>query len=114
VKTPSSDITPDPRNIQNVKRACTFPSRAVANCAERLEDRTVEDVRADRERRLEAEEEHEDGRQQRAAAHSGEANEDPDEEPGEGELPGHGGPASDIAALPGREHQAMQGRREPP
>jgi hypothetical protein len=43
--------------------------------AERLEDGAVQDVRPDRIGRLEAEEDHEDGRQQSAAAHPGQTDE---------------------------------------
>ena len=47
----------------------------VPHGAEALEHRTVEDVRPDRVGRLEAEEDHQDGRQQRAAAHPGQSHE---------------------------------------
>ena len=63
---------------------------AVAHGAERLEDRTVDDVGADGVRRLETEENHEDRRHQRAAAHAGEPDDRADQQAGEGELPGHG------------------------
>ena len=49
--------------------------------AERLEDRSVHDVRADRDGRLEAEDEHEHRRHQRAAAHPGHPDEQADEKP---------------------------------
>jgi hypothetical protein len=61
----------------------------VPNGPERLEHRSVEDVRADGVRRLEAEQNHEDGREQRSAAHPGQADEHADEQPRERELPGH-------------------------
>jgi hypothetical protein len=48
--------------------------------AERLEDRPVEDVGADRDRRVELEEEDEHRRHQGAAAHPGHADEDSDQE----------------------------------
>jgi len=60
----------------------------VAHGAEALEDGAVQDVRADRVGRLEAEHDYEDGRQQCAPAHAGEPDQDPDQEPCEGELPG--------------------------
>jgi hypothetical protein len=49
----------------------------------------VQDVCADRVRRLEAEEDDEDRRLQRTAAHPGEADEHADQQSSEGELPGH-------------------------
>jgi hypothetical protein len=52
---------------------------AVPHGAEGLEDGAVEDVGADRERRLEAEEEDQDGRHQRPAAHPGEPDERSDQ-----------------------------------
>ena len=57
--------------------------------AERLEDGAVEDVGADRVRRLEAEDDHEDRRHQRAAAHAGQPDDRAEQQPGERELPGH-------------------------
>jgi len=63
---------------------------SVPEGAEGLEDGAVEDVRPDRVRRLEAEDDHENGRHQAATAHSGEPDEGADEEPGESELPGQG------------------------
>src|SRR5438046_158780 len=57
--------------------------------AERLEAGAVQDVRADRIGRLEAEHDHENRRHQRAAAHPGETDEHADQEAREGELPGH-------------------------
>ena len=62
---------------------------AVTNRAERLEDRTVEDVRADRRLRIEAEEQDQHRRHQRAAAHAGHADEHADQQAREAELPGH-------------------------
>src|SRR5439155_22233331 len=62
----------------------TVPDRA-----ERLEDRAVQDVGADRVRRLEAEDDDEDRRHQRAAAHPGEPDERADQQARERELPGH-------------------------
>ena len=62
---------------------------AVADRAERLEDRAVQDVGADGVRRLEAEEDDEDRRHQRAAAHAGEADDRADQQARERELPGH-------------------------
>jgi hypothetical protein len=52
----------------------------VADRAERLEDRAVQDVGADRVGRLEAEEDDEDRRHQRAAAHAGEPNDRADQQ----------------------------------
>jgi hypothetical protein len=60
---------------------------AMAHCAKRLEDRAVEDVGPDRVRRFEAEHQHEDRRQQRAATHPRQADEDSDQEPRQRELP---------------------------
>src|SRR5262249_44821172 len=62
---------------------------AASHGAERLEDGAVEDVRSDGVRRLEAEHDHEDWREQRAAAHAGETDERADQQPRERELPGH-------------------------
>jgi hypothetical protein len=62
---------------------------AMPDRAEALEDRAVEDVRAHGVRRLEAEEDHEDRRHQRAAAHAGEADDRTDQQPSKRELPGH-------------------------
>jgi hypothetical protein len=61
----------------------------VPDGAEALEDRAVEDVGPDRVGRLEAEEDHEDGSEQRAAAHAGQADQAADQQPRERELPGH-------------------------
>jgi hypothetical protein len=61
---------------------------AVSDGAEGLEDGAVEDVRADRVRRLEAEDDHKDGRHERAAAHPREAHQDADQQTRERELPG--------------------------
>src|SRR5580765_7027037 len=61
----------------------------VPHRAEALEDRAVENVGADRERRLEAEEDDQDRRQQRAAAHPRQAYKQTDQETAERELPGH-------------------------
>ena len=62
---------------------------AMPDCAERFEDRTVDDVRADGSRRLEAEEDDEDRRHQRAATHAGQADDHSEPKPGQRELPGH-------------------------
>ena len=62
------------------------PELPVAHGAEGLEDRSVDDVGADRDGRLEAEEEDEHRRHQRAAAHSGHPDKQPDEEAGDREL----------------------------
>ena len=59
------------------------PELAVPGGAERLEDRAVEDVRADRDRRLEAEDEDQHRRHQRAAAHAGHPDEQADQQTGE-------------------------------
>ena len=59
------------------------PELAMPDGAERLEDRAVEDVRADRDRRLEAEDEDQHRRHQRAAAHAGHPDEKADQETGE-------------------------------
>ena len=56
---------------------------AVLHRAERLEDRAVDDVGSDRDRRLEAEDEHEQWRHQRAAAHPGHPDQQPDQKAGE-------------------------------
>ena len=61
----------------------------MTGCAERLEDRAVQDVGPDGDRGLETEDEDEDGSQERAAAHAGEADEEAGEEARERELPGH-------------------------
>src|SRR5205823_5693105 len=71
-----------------------------------LEDRTVEDVRPDRERRLEAEDDHEDRRQQRAPAHPGHSDQRPDQEAAERELPGHRYGSINTLATSGRENSA--------
>src|SRR5205085_3357021 len=62
---------------------------AVANRAERLEDRPVDDVRADGVGRLEPEDDHEDRRHQRAAAHARQPDDRADQKPRQRELPGH-------------------------
>ena len=61
---------------------------AVPYGTERLEDGAVQDVRANSVGRLEVEQEHEDRRQQRPPAHAGQADEHPDQETRQGELPG--------------------------
>ena len=96
--TPTSDIGAEPRSIQSASRACTVPSMPVARRAERLEDGAVEDVGADGDLRVEAEEQDQDRRHQAAAAHPGHADEHADEEPGERELPGHAGSRARAAA----------------
>ena len=53
---------------------------AMPDRPERLEDRAVEDVRPDRVRRLEAEDDDEDRRHERAAADAGKADHDADDE----------------------------------
>ena len=58
----------------------------VTGRAEGLEDGTMEDVGADRDGGLEAEEEDEHRGHQRAAPHAGHADEEADQEPGHGEL----------------------------
>ena len=78
--------------------ACEHPQRqprvhgaehAVAHRAERLEDRAVEDVGADAHLGVEAEEQDQDRRHQRAAAHPRHADEHADEQSRQRELPGH-------------------------
>ena len=76
-------------SIQSASRACTVPSMRCRDGAERLEDRAVQDVRADGDLRVEAEEQDQDRRHQRAAAHPGHADEHADEQARERELPGH-------------------------
>ena len=71
----------------------------VADGAERLEDRPVHDVRPDRHGRLEAEDEHQHRRHQRAAAHSGHAHQQADQQPGEGILEMHRADHTDRAYL---------------
>ena len=75
----------------------------VARRAERLEDRAVEDVGADRDLRVEPEEQDQDRRHQAAAAHSGHPDEEADAEPRQDELPGHagrGGSGQETNGLP--------------
>ena len=55
--TPSSENGAEPSSIHTARRAWTWPELAVLRGAERLEDRAVDDVGADRDRRLEAEDE---------------------------------------------------------
>src|ERR1051326_2762136 len=62
---------------------------SVANGADRLEDRAVEDVGADRVGRLEAEDDDQDRRHQRAATDAGQAHDQAEAETRERELPGH-------------------------
>ena len=69
---------------------------------DRLEDRTVEDVRPHRERRLEPEDDHQDRRHQRAAAHPGHPDERADQQTGEDELPGHGATTGTPRSAPRR------------
>jgi hypothetical protein len=76
---------------------------AVTETAECLEDRAVRDVRSDRDAGVEAEDQHEDRRHQRAAPHAGDADERTNEEAGEAQLPGHcaaTAAASSSAPLP--------------
>ena len=76
---------------------------AVARGAERFEDRPVEDVGADGDFRVEAEEEDQDRRHQAPATHSGHPDEDSDQQAGERELPGHtgfGGSGQETKGLP--------------
>jgi hypothetical protein len=63
------------------------PELPVPRRAERLEDGAVEDVGADRDRRLEAEDEDQHRRHQRAAAHARHADEQTDEKAREGKFP---------------------------
>src|SRR5215211_8850256 len=79
--TPTSDIGALARNIQPLRAQVYGPERAMTERAHRLEDSAVEDVGADRDRRVEPEREDEQRRHQRAAAHAGEAGERPDQEP---------------------------------
>ena len=57
----------------------------VPDAAERLEDRPVEDVRADRHRRVEVEEEDQNRRHGGAAPHPGHPDEEPGDQTGEDE-----------------------------
>src|SRR6478735_4303207 len=61
---------------------------AVMHRTERLEDRAVQDVRADRGLRVEAEDQDQHRRHQAAAAHAGHPDENPDRGARECELPG--------------------------
>src|SRR5690242_4235212 len=61
----------------------------VPDRSERLEDRAVEDVGADRVGRLEAEDDDQDRRHQRAAADAGEADDQAEAQTRQRELPGH-------------------------
>src|SRR5437763_9433246 len=74
------------------------PELVVARAADGLEDRAVQDVGADRGRRVEAEDEDEDRRHERAAAHAGHADAHADGEAREDELPGHSSSRSSSAA----------------
>jgi hypothetical protein len=58
--------------------------------ADCLEDRPMRDISADSERRLEAEQDHEDRGHQRAPAHTGDPDERSDQRTGERQLPPHG------------------------
>ena len=62
---------------------------AVPERPERLEDRAVEDVGADGVTRLEAEDDDQDGRHQRAASDACEADDQAEAETRQRELPGH-------------------------
>src|SRR5438105_4352971 len=74
------------------RKACVDGAELpVPDRAEGLEDRAVEDVCPDGVGRLEAEEDDQDRRHQRPAAHSCQADEDTDQQAGERELPGHDG-----------------------
>jgi hypothetical protein len=70
-----------PQRHARVHRAET----AVPHGAEGLEDGAVQDVRTDGERRLEPEEQDQQRRQERAAAHARHADEEADEQPGKRE-----------------------------
>ena len=87
--TPTSDSGAEPSEHPEREPRVHGAELPVAHGAERLEDRAVEDVGADRDLRVEAEEQDQDRRHQAAAAHPGHADEDPDEQAGERELPGH-------------------------
>ena len=78
--TPTSASGAEPASIQSASRACTVAEHAVPRGAERLEDRAVEDVGADRDLGVEVEEQDQDRRHQRAAAHAGHADEHTDEQ----------------------------------
>ena len=77
--TPTSESGAEPTSIQSASRAWTVPSIRWRDGAERLEDRAVEDVGADRDLRVEAEEQDQDRRHQAAAAHPGHPDEHADE-----------------------------------
>src|SRR5579864_1250816 len=82
-----------PKGQMRVHRA----EAAMPNRAERLEDGAVHDVGADRVCRLEAEDDDEDRRHQRATAHPGETDDRPDQKTRERELPGHVAEINDTA-----------------
>jgi hypothetical protein len=66
------------------------PETAMADRPDRLEDCPVRDVGPDRDRRVEAEQEHKDRRQEGPAAHARHPHERSYEETGEDQLPRHG------------------------
>ena len=76
-------------SIQPGEPRAHVPHPPVLHRADGLEDRAVGDVGADRGRRRDAEQEDEDRRHQRAAAHPGHPDEEADQEPDDGELPVH-------------------------
>ncbi len=66
--------------------------------ADRLHDHRCDDVARDRRERLHLEQQHQDRRHQRAAAHPGEAHHEPDEETGQSNREIHRDP--DLASNP--------------
>ena len=108
--TPTSDMGAEPASIQVASRACDRAEHSVPCGAERLEDRAVEDVGADRDLRVETEEEDQDRGHQAAATHPGHADEDPHEQACERELPGHaglGGSGQETNGLPVRRQPSL-------
>ncbi len=73
----------EPSSIHAVEAGVHVADPPVLGRPEGLEDRPVDDVGADRDRRLEAEDEDEQRRHQRAAAHAGRPDEQADQQAGE-------------------------------
>src|SRR2546423_8473857 len=82
---------------------------AMTHRAKRLEDRTMQDVGADRGFRVETEEEDQHRSHETSAAHSGHADEQPHREARECELPGHarGGIGQETNGRPRRRQPSL-------
>ena len=99
-------------SIQPASRARTLPMRRCCTALDGLERRAVRDVGADRRRRRDAEEEDEDGRHERPAAHARHPDEQAREEPDDGELPVHAASSGSYCPVRVDQHLRDLGPRE--